>query len=126
MDVRIDVLPIVGLSSGDAHLIRNAGARVTPDVLRSLALSVHAFGVDTVVLMQHTRCGLVDVTNEDLQALTGCDMDFLPIADHRTALLDDIATLSNTAYFTAIKVVAGLVYDVDTGLVEEVALSGPG
>ena len=126
MDVRIDVLPILGLTLGDAHVIRNAGARVTTDVLRSLALSVHSFGVDTVALMQHTRCGLAGATNAELQARTGCDLDFLTIDDHRTALLDDIATLANTPYLEPRKVVAGLVYDVDTGEVEQVALSGSG
>lgn len=56
MDARIDVAAL-GLHLGEAHVIRNAGGRVTDDVLRSLALASHVLGVDTVVIMQHTRLG---------------------------------------------------------------------
>lgn len=125
MDVRIDALPILGLSLGDAHVMRNAGARVTEDVLRSLALSSHVFGVDTVVVMQHTRCGLAGATNENLRALTGSDLDFLAIDDQHETLREDVARISDTTYLDRIRVLAGLIYDVDTGLVEEVTRSGP-
>lgn len=120
MDARIDVFPILGLSPGDAHVIRNAGARVTDDVLRSLALSSHAFGVDTVIVMQHTRCGLADATNAELQSLTGSDLEFLSIDDHHATLRDDVATIAGTAYLGRIRAVAGLILDVDTGITEEV------
>ena len=59
MDARIDVFAVLGLHLGEAHVIRNAGGRVTEDVLRSLALSSGVLGVDTAVVMQHTKCGLV-------------------------------------------------------------------
>src|SRR5687767_8084206 len=74
MDARIDVFASLGLQLGESHVIRNAGGRVTDDVLRSLALSTHAFGVDTVVVMQHTQCGLAGVTDEELQERTGADL----------------------------------------------------
>ena len=64
MDSRIDVFAVLGLHLGEAHVIRNAGGRVTDDVLRSLALSSHVLGVETVVVMQHTQCGLAGVTDE--------------------------------------------------------------
>ena len=67
MDARIDVFAVLGLHLGEAHVIRNAGGRVTEDVLRSLALSCHVLGVDTVVVMQHTKCGLTGVTDEYLR-----------------------------------------------------------
>lgn len=60
MDARIAAFPILGLKLGDAHVIRNAGARVTDDVLRSLALSTHVLGVRKVLVIGHTRCGLYD------------------------------------------------------------------
>src|SRR6266700_2285845 len=63
MDARIDVFAALGLHLGDAHVIRNAGGRVTDDVLRSLALSTHILGVNTVVVMQHTKCGLAGVSD---------------------------------------------------------------
>ena len=68
MDARIDVFAVLGLHLGEAHVIRNAGGRVTDDVLRSLALSCGVLGVDTTVVMQHTKCGLAGVTDAELRA----------------------------------------------------------
>ena len=79
MDARIDVFAVLGLHLGEAHVLRNAGGRVTDDVLRSLALSCHVLGVDTVVVMQHTKCGLAGVTDDELRTLTGADLGFFPI-----------------------------------------------
>ena len=63
MDVRLDVYAMLGLELGDAHVIRNAGGRVTDDVLRSLIVSVEVLGVTTVAVIQHTECGMAKVTN---------------------------------------------------------------
>jgi carbonic anhydrase len=120
MDARIDVFAALGLQLGEAHVLRNAGGRVTDDVLRSLALSSHVLGVDTVVVMQHTGCGLAGVTDEELQRRTGADLGFFPIADHAAALQEDIALLAATSYLWPVQVVAGLVYDVGTGLLHDV------
>jgi carbonic anhydrase len=123
MDTRIDVLAALGLEVGEAHVLRNAGGRVTDDVLRSLALSCHVLGVDTVVVMQHTRCGLAGTTDEDLRARTGADVAFLPIDDHRSALREDVQRLAGTPYLAPVRHVAGLVYDVDSGRLEDVVRS---
>ena len=120
MDTRIDVLAVLGLQVGEAHVLRNAGGRVTEDVLRSLALSVNVLGVDTVVVMQHTRCGLAGVTEDQLRALTGADFDFHPIADHAAALRDDVDVLTAQSYLQPVRAIAGLVYDVETGEVDDV------
>src|SRR3954449_7150356 len=90
MDARIDVFAALGLHLGEAHVIRNAGGRVTDDVLRSLALSCHVLGVDTVVVMQHTKCGLAGVTDDELRQRTGADLGFFPIDDHAAALHEDV------------------------------------
>lgn len=118
MDARIDVFAVLGLSLGDAHVIRNAGGRVTEDVLRSLALSSHVLGVDTVVVMQHTKCGLAGVSDEELRRRTGADLGFFPIDDHAAALHEDIETLTTTPYLGPVNQIAGLVYDVQTGTVD--------
>ena len=120
MDARIDVFAILGLHLGDAHVIRNAGGRVTDDVLRSLALSCHVLRVDTVVVMQHTECGLAGVTDEELRELTGADLGFFPIDDHAAALKEDVDILTTTSYLAPLNVVAGFVYDVETGEVNDV------
>ncbi len=123
MDTRIDVYAVLGLAVGEAHVLRNAGGRVTDDVLRSLALSCHVLDVDTVVVMQHTRCGLAGTTDEDLRALTGADVEFLPIDDHRAALREDVQRLTATPYLAPVRHVAGLIYDVETGRLEDVVRS---
>lgn len=120
MDARIDPLSALGLSLGEGHVIRNAGGRVTEDVLRSLALSTHVLGVEAVVVMQHTRCGLAGATNENLRGQTGADLDFLPIADHRLAVEEDLRTLRDCSWLGKVKTAAGWIYDVDTGKVAEV------
>ncbi len=120
MDARIDVFAALGLHLGDAHVIRNAGGRVTDDVLRSLALSSHVLGVDAVVVMQHTKCGLAGVTDEMLRQLTGADLGFLPIDDHAAALRRDIEILAATSYLTPLKVIAGFVFDVVSGEIDDV------
>jgi carbonic anhydrase len=120
MDARIDVFDALGLHLGEAHVLRNAGGRVTDDVLRSLALSSHVLGVDTVVVMQHTKCGLAGVTNEELQEWTGADLGFFPIDDHAAALREDIELLTEKDYLRELQVVAGFVYDVETGEIDDV------
>ena len=121
MDARIDVFAVLGLHLGEAHVIRNAGGRVTEDVLRSLALSAHVLGVDTAVLMQHTGCGLAGVTDAELRSLTGADLGFLPIGDHAASLAEDIEALASTPYLWPLRVIAGLVYDVESGELTEAA-----
>lgn len=120
MDARIDVFAVLGLRLGEAHVIRNAGGRVTDDVLRSLALSANLLGVDTVIVMQHTRCGLEGVTDEELRRLTGADLGFLSIDDHVAALKEDIEILTTQPYLEPVKVIAGFVYDVENGRIDDV------
>jgi carbonic anhydrase len=120
MDARIDVFAVLGLHLGEALVIRNAGGRVTDDVLRSLALSTHVLGVEAIVVMQHTKCGLAGVTDEELRQLTGADLGFFPIDDHAAALREDIELLTTQPYLEPLKVIAGLVYDVQSGEIDDV------
>ncbi|MEY2452866.1 MAG: carbonic anhydrase [Acidimicrobiaceae bacterium] len=120
MDARIDVFATLGLHLGEALVIRNAGGRVTDDVLRSLALACHVLGVDTVVVMQHTNCGLAGVTDAELQALTGADLGFFPIDDHAAVLREDIEVLAAQKYLEPLKLIAGFVYDVESGEIDDV------
>jgi len=66
MDARIDALGPLGLDPGDAHVLRNAGAVVGDDVLRSLVLSQRLFGTRSVVVLAHTDCGLRTIHDDDL------------------------------------------------------------
>ncbi len=103
MDARIDVFAVLGLHLGEAHVIRNAGGRVTEDVLRSLALSTAVLGADTAVVMQHTKCGLFGVNDAQLRELTGADLGFLPIDDHVAALREDVDQLARTPYLSRLQ-----------------------
>ena len=120
MDARIDVFAVLGLHLGEAHVIRNAGGRVTDDVLRSLALSSGVLGVDTVVVMQHTGCGLAGVSDAELRAITGADLGFFPIDDHAEALREDVELLARAPYLSRLRLIAGLVYDVQSGDLDDV------
>src|SRR3954453_8497819 len=119
MDTRIDVLAAFGLRLGEAVVLRNAGGRVTDDVLRSLAVATHSLGVDTVVVMQHSECGVSGVTGEGLRTLTGADLDFLPIDDHAATLRQDIELIAAKPYLESVKEMAGFVYDVASGKVDD-------
>src|SRR4051794_11149194 len=121
IDARIDVFAVLGLHLGESHVIRNAGGRVTDDVLRSLALSCHVLGVHTVVVMQHTKCGLSGVSDDELRRLTGADLGFFPIDDHAAALREDIELLTTKEYLRPLKLIAGFVYDVESGEIGDVA-----
>lgn len=120
MDARIDVFAVLGLHPGDAHVLRNAGARVTDDVLRSLAVSSHVLGVDTLVVMQHTTCGMVGVSDDELQRLTAADLEFLTIDDHAATLRHDVEQLGATPYLDRLDTIAGVLYDLESGRVESV------
>jgi carbonic anhydrase len=120
MDARIDVFAALGLHLGEAHVIRNAGGRVTDDVLRSLTLSSHVLGVDTVVIMQHTKCGLAGVSDQELRRRTGADFDFFPIDDHAGALREDIEVLVSKAYLEPLETIAGFIYDVESGDIADI------
>src|SRR6476646_11407185 len=106
MDARIDVFAVLGLHLGEAHVIRNAGGRVTDDVLRSLALTSQVLGVTAVAVLQHTKCGLAGVTDDELRRLTGADLGFFPIDDHAAALREDIDILTSTPYLEPITTIA--------------------
>src|ERR1700761_6399922 len=59
MDARLNPYGILGLSEGDAHVVRNAGGVVTDDAIRSLAISQRLLGTEEIVLIHHTECGML-------------------------------------------------------------------
>ena len=64
MDARFDPAALLGFGPGDAHVIRNAGGLASDDAIRSLSLSQHTLGTEEIVVIQHTDCGLLRVTDE--------------------------------------------------------------
>ena len=114
---------MLGLAPGDAKIIRNAGGRVSPDVLRSLALATHLLGVDRICVVQHTRCRMVGTTNEEIRSTIGPaadGWDFLPIEDQERTLAADVDAVRTCPTLAAGVTVAGFIYDVDSGRLEPV------
>src|ERR1700733_9225202 len=68
MDSRIEPLAMLGLAKGDAKILRNAGARVTSDVLRTLVLATHLLGVDRVMIVAHTDCRMTKVLDDEFHS----------------------------------------------------------
>jgi carbonic anhydrase len=122
MDSRIEPLTMLGLRPGDAKIMRNAGARVTPDVLRSLILATHFLGVTEIAVMQHTNCALADQSDADVRArlhaegTDGVDTwEFLAMPDPDGALRDDVARVRTCPQLPGGVRVEGWRYDVHTG-----------
>ena len=65
MDARLTVEELLGLKTGDAHIIRNAGGIITEDALRSLIISHHLLGTDEFMMIHHTDCGMLKFKDED-------------------------------------------------------------
>ncbi len=124
MDSRISPLDMLGLQDGDAKILRNAGARVTGDVLRTLVLAVHLLGVERVMVVAHTDCRMSSVTDEDVHtemAKAGLDtrsLSFETIADQRATLESDVQRIRSSPYLPAGLPVVGAVYDVRSGRLE--------
>ncbi|MFG1942596.1 beta-class carbonic anhydrase [Nonomuraea sp. NPDC048826] len=121
MDSRIDPLGLLGLEPGDAKILRNAGARVTDDVLRTLVLAVYLLGVERVLVMPHTDCGMTKATDADVHQLTqdhGVDtrsLEFHMVPDQREALKHDLTRITSSPFLPSGMPVAGAIYDVKTG-----------
>ncbi len=122
IDSRIDPLAMLGLQAGDAKIIRNAGARVTVDSLRSLVLAANLLGVTRVCVVQHSDCAMVGSTNDEIQArigaLRGVDAsgwDFLASTDQLATLRDDIAVIRSCPLLPPDLQVGGFIFDVHSG-----------
>ena len=126
MDARIDVYAVLGLSEGDAHVLRNAGATITDDVIRSLSLSQHYLGTDSVVVIGHTNCAMLDLddvrTRADLAAKTGGAPAFEigAFSDLDAQLRNSMSRLRSSRMLRHKGSVHAFVYDVETGLVREI------
>ena len=124
MDCRLDPAKFAGLAEGDAHVIRNAGGRVTEDVIRSLLISHRMLGTTEWFVIQHTHCGMQGFTNEEAQARFAADsgspeayyMDFMPIRGSiEDSLVLDVSRLRRHPLVPPAVTIHGYVYDVETG-----------
>jgi carbonic anhydrase len=131
IDSRIEPLTMLGLHPGDAKILRNAGGRVTPDVLRSLVLATTFLGVTNVAVMHHTDCALARGGEAELrsglsetQAAESESWDFLTMDDPDEALAEDVDAVRTCAVLPDGVRVEGWRYDVQSGVVDRVIPSG--
>jgi carbonic anhydrase len=122
IDSRIDPLAMLGLNAGDAKIIRNAGARVTDDALRSLVLAVNLLGVWRVCVVQHTNCAMVDSTEQQIhdriEAARDIDTsgwNFLAMTDQRASMRRDIELIETCDLLPSDLQVRGFIFDVHSG-----------
>ena len=130
MDTRIEPLSILGLKPGDAKIIRNAGGRITTDVLRSLALATTFLGVTRIAVMQHTGCALAHRTDDDIRSGFPPDQqeesrswNFLAMPDPDAVLLSDVERVRACPLVPAGTPVEGWRYSVETGGIAQVVLA---
>lgn len=124
MDCRINPLAIFGFEPGDVHVMRNAGARITPDMIRSLIKSVNQLEVERIAIVHHTDCGAAKITlpglRERVTAATGNDPDdveFHLIGDQTSAIDADVEAVRTCPWLPVGTAVAGFLYDVTDGTV---------
>ena len=127
MDSRINPLSVVGMKSGDAKILRNAGARVTEDVLRTLVLATYLLGVDRILVMPHTDCRMAQEDEEVIHAMIeqqhGVDtrsLEFNTVIDQRAALSRDLARIRAFPLLPKNVAVSGAIYHVANGPIEPV------
>jgi carbonic anhydrase len=126
MDARLDPAQALGIEPGDAHVIRNAGGVVTDDVIRSLSISQHELGTEEVVLMHHTKCGLLTFTDEEFAAARERTDGERPawsaraFADLEEDVRDSIRRVRESPFIPRKDSVRGFVYEVESGRVREV------
>ena len=129
MDARLNVYGMLGLSEGDAHVIRNAGGVVTDDEIRSLAISQRLLGTEEIILIHHTDCGMLTFTDDDfrrrIQKETGIKPEWAAEAfdDLEEDVRQSIARIKASHFIPKKDKVRGFVYDVATGRLHEVSSS---
>ncbi len=127
MDSRIDPLAILGMKPGDIKILRNAGARVTDDVLRTLVLAAYLLDVNRVLVMPHTNCKMASGTDEEIHRTIaqqyGVDtrsIEIRTVPNQQEALAKDVTRIRAYPLLPRQLVVAGAIYDVHTGVLHPI------
>jgi carbonic anhydrase len=127
MDARLNPYGVLGLSEGEAHVIRNAGGVVSDDAIRSLAISQNLLGTEEVILIHHTDCGMLTFTDEELAQKLDEETGERPewrvhaFADLEQDVREGIAGIKASLFIPRKESVRGFVYDVKTGELREVS-----
>lgn len=126
MDARLTVEDVLGLRTGEAHIIRNAGGLATDDAIRSLVISQHLLGTTEVIVIEHTGCGMLTFTDEPVQRQIAqaqgaeADLPLRSFSDLEANLREQVERIRAHPWIRDVPV-TGLVYEVETGRLREVA-----
>jgi carbonic anhydrase len=126
MDARLRPYVLLGLSAGDAHVIRNAGGAVTDDVIRSLSISQRLLGTEEIVVIHHTDCGMLTFSDQEfrrgIRDEVGVEPDWASEAfsDLDENLRQSIARIQASPFVPCKDSVRGFVYDVHDGTLREI------
>jgi len=133
MDARLTVEEVVGLGTGDAHIIRNAGGLATDDAIRSLVISTHLLGTNEFAVIEHTGCGMLTFEDEPVRRQiaekTGADtggLRLLAFRDLETNLREQVRRVVESPLLPSGIPVTGYVYEVETGRLRPVVSASTG
>ena len=127
MDARLNVYGALGLQEGDAHVIRNAGGVITDDAIRSLAISQRLLGTEEVMLIHHSGCGMLGLSDDrflaEVEEDAGRRPDWSPegFADLDDDVRRSIARVRDSPFIPGKASVRGFVYELETGRLREVS-----
>jgi carbonic anhydrase len=127
MDARLNPYALLGLSEGDAHVIRNAGGVITDDEIRSLSISQRLLGTEEIMLIHHTDCGMLtfsdDAFRRQVQEETGVKPEWAAEAfdDLETDVRQSIARIKASPFVPKKDKIRGFVYEIETGRLREVS-----
>ncbi len=132
MDARLSVEQVLGLKTGEAHIIRNAGGILTEDALRSLIISHHLLGTQEIMFIHHTDCGMLTFKEDELYAKlrkTGGGATVVPERFYAFSNLEDdvrqqIEKARSHPWIPANLLIRGFIYDVKSGKLTEVTPAG--
>src|ERR687897_1418241 len=126
MDARLSPYVMLGLQEGDAHVIRNAGGVITDDEIRSLVISQRLLGTEEIMIIQHTDCGMLTFTDDELKQQIHEEVGMKPhfsmesFSDLDENVRQSIARIQTSPFIPNKDSVRGFVYEVETGRLREV------
>ncbi len=131
MDARLMPDQFLGLKTGEAHVIRNAGGLATEDALRSLIISTRLLGTRTIYVVEHTDCGMLtfrdDQLRQQLQAETGRNashLQFLAFSDLEASVQLQLQRIRENPFLPQDIDLHGFIYDVRSGRLREIHAGG--
>ena len=130
MDARLNVYALLGLSDGEAHVIRNAGGVITDDEIRSLAISQRLLGTREIMLIHHTDCGMLTFTDDEFKRSILEETGIKPhwgaesFPDLEEDVRQSIARIKASPFVPHTDAVRGFVFDVASGKLTEVSWPG--